>query len=206
MIIRTSTRALGLAGLFSIAATFGALAQDNEEGAASPSIEDQLSLGEDPTAQPNIPEQPYTAETIGDWDLRCVKTADGNDPCQMYQLLSDTSEPPTPIAEFSLFRLADGGRAQAGATVVVPLETALQQQLTIVVDNGQARRYPFAFCNTVGCYARIGLTADDVASFKRGAKAKVSIVPIAAPDVKVEVDLSLTGFTAAFDKVSVIDQ
>jgi len=146
----------------------------------------------------------YFNGTFDDWRLRCIATADGNDPCQMYQLLSDSAG--SAIAEFTMFRLPEGAQAAAGATIVAPLETALEQGLTIKVDDAPARRYPFAFCNTVGCYARIGLTAEDVDAYRRGAQASIRIVPIAAPDQTVEVGLSLTGFTAAFDASSVIDQ
>jgi invasion protein IalB len=167
----------------------------------APSVEDQLSLGEDAETAVG---QPYTKEKVGAWDMRCIRTEEGEDPCQMYQLLLDDQG--APVAEFSLFRLPAGGKAVAGATVVVPLETALQQQLTVTVDGGKPRRYPFAFCNPVGCYVRLGMTAEDVAAYKRGNLAKLSIVPVLAPDQKVELDLSLEGFTASFDKVSLIEQ
>ena len=167
-------------------------------------VESQLSLGEDANAVPVVG-QPYTKEIIGDWDMRCIKAEEGaKDPCQMYQLLDDGDG--TPVAEFSLFRLPDGGKAKAGATVVVPLETSLPQQLTITVDGSSSRRYPYAFCNPVGCYARIGLTADDLAGFKRGNTAMITIVPAVAQDQKVELPLSLTGFTAAYDQVSTAQQ
>lgn len=166
------------------------------------SIEDQLSLGEEVNAEPQVG-QTYLKEKEGDWELRCIKTEDGTDPCQMYQLMTDSEG--TPVAEMSIFRLPDGGRAVAGATVIVPLETSLPQQVTVRVDAGQARRYPFAFCNAIGCYARIGLVQEEVNSFRRGNQATVTIVPALAPDQKVDLTLSLTGFTAAFDKTSQID-
>lgn len=171
--------------------------------AGATAIEEQLSLGEDAGKDPEIG-KPYTKEVIGSWEMRCIKGADGTEPCQMYQLLDDGQG--APVAEISLFRLPDGGKAAAGATIVVPLETALPQQLTISVDGGKARRYPYAFCNPVGCYVRLGLTAADIAVFKRGKEAVIGIVPALAPDQKVELKLSLDGFTASFDKVSVIDQ
>ncbi|MGA9409119.1 MAG: invasion associated locus B family protein [Roseobacter sp.] len=146
----------------------------------------------------------YFKGTFDDWSLRCIVTEDGNDPCQMYQLLSDGAG--SPIAEFTMFRLPEGAQASAGATIVAPLETSLEQGLTIKVDDAPARRYPFAFCNTVGCYARIGLTDEDVDAYRRGSQAIVRIVPIAAPDQNVNVGLSLKGFTAAFDAASVIDR
>lgn len=170
---------------------------------AAPTLESQLSLGEDANAVPTVG-QTYTSEIVGDWEMRCVKAEEGTeDPCQMYQLIDDGEG--TPVAEFSLFRLPSG-QAKAGATLVVPLETSLPQQVTITVDGGSARRYPYAFCNPVGCYARIGFTENDVNAFKRGNGALITIIPALAPDQKVELEMSLTGFTAAFDKVSTVQQ
>lgn len=145
----------------------------------------------------------YVQEEVGDWEIQCIRTEQDEDPCTLYQLLSDDQD--NPVAEVSVFRLPAGGRATAGATVIVPLETLLTEQLRIAVDGGQGKLYPFSFCNPIGCYARIGLTESDVEAFKRGAVARISIVPFAAPDQTVTLDMSLSGFTAGFDQVSVID-
>jgi invasion protein IalB len=88
----------------------------------------------------------------------------------------------------------------------VPLETSLPAQVTVAIDGGAGKRYPFAFCNPVGCYARVGLTDADISAYKRGNEAKITIVPALAPDQKVVLNLSLEGFTAAYDKVSVLDR
>ncbi|WP_299627548.1 invasion associated locus B family protein [uncultured Tateyamaria sp.] len=196
--MRTSLLALSLSLLMPAAL----VAQTATEDTEPPKLEDQLSLGQDANTEPQIG-QNYIAETIGDWDMRCVKTEDGNDPCQMYQLMSD--EDGTPVAEISIFRLPDGGRAEAGATIIVPLETSLPQQLTIQVDAGTPRRYPFAFCNPIGCFSRVGLVPEEVASFKRGNAATVTIVPALAPDQQVKLTMSLSGFTAAYDKVTIAE-
>ena len=175
-----------------------------EETTEAPApLQDELSLGEDADKDPELG-KPYTSEVVGAWEMRCIKTEEENDPCQMYQLVNDSDG--NPVSEISLFRLPDGGKAIAGATVVVPLETSLTNQLTISVDGGKARRYPFAFCNPVGCYVRLGLTAQDIAAFKRGNEAVITIVPALAPDQKVALAVSLEGFTAGYDKVSVIEQ
>lgn len=164
-------------------------------------IESQLSMGDD--GEPRVGE-PYTKEENGDWELRCIRVESGEDPCQAYQLLDDGQG--SPVAEVSMFRLPDGGKAAAGATIIVPLETALPQQLQLKVDDGETRRYPFAFCNRVGCYARLGLTPEDVAAFKGGNVALVTIAPALAPEQDVVLELSLKGFTATYDKVSVVEQ
>ncbi|WP_323764670.1 invasion associated locus B family protein [Marinovum sp.] len=149
--------------------------------------------------------QTYIKEPVGDWELRCIRTeTPGDDPCQLYQLLKEGDG--NPLAEISLFRLPEESKLPAGATIIVPLETLLTGQLGISVDGSQPKSYPFSFCNRQGCYARIGLTAEDIASFKRGAEAKVMIRPFAAPDQVVTSTMSLAGFTAGYDKASVINQ
>lgn len=183
------------------------LAQDDtatEADTPEASVEDQLAVGQTPTDGPQLG-QTYIKENVGDWELRCVRTEDeANDPCQLYQLLKE--EDGNALAEISLFRLAEGSKLPAGATIIVPLETLLTGQLGIKVDDGQPKSYPFSFCNRQGCYARIGLTAEDITSYKRGVEAKVMIRPFAAPDQIVSSAMSLSGFTAGYDKVSIIQQ
>jgi invasion protein IalB len=73
--------------------------------------------------------------------------------------------------------------------------------MTLTIDGGKAKIYPFTFCANLGCIARIGFTAEEVAQFKKGAKAVMTIVPAAAPEQKVELDITLKGFTAGYDAV-----
>lgn len=159
----------------------------------------ELSLGEAADGEPGVGET-YVASEHGDWELRCVRTAEGTDPCQLYQLLLDGEG--NAVAEISLFDLPEGGQAAAGATIVTPLETLLTQQLTLSVDGGTAKRYPFTFCSQIGCFARVGFTAEEVDQFRRGNAATMVIVPAAAPDQTVDLTVSLTGFTAGFEAVT----
>ncbi|MEL6570991.1 MAG: invasion associated locus B family protein [Pseudomonadota bacterium] len=181
-----------------------ATAETPSEDSTAADPADGLSLGTpisdaEPTSVEDLaPGQPYIRGQSGDWSFRCLKAPEGQeDPCQLYQLLQDGEG--NDVAEFSIFPLQDSGRAAAGATIVAPLETLLTQQLTISVDGGSARRYPFTFCNTAGCVARVGFTQDEVNQFKRGVAATVRMVPAAAPDQEVVLAVSLTGFTAGFD-------
>ncbi|MEX5728875.1 invasion protein IalB [Rhodovulum iodosum] len=177
-----------------------ALAQDTSDAAPQDTPEPQTATEE--AAAPKVGET-YVRDTHGDWQLRCARAPEGQtDPCQLYQLLSD--EQGNSVAEISIFPLPDGanGQAVAGATIVTPLETLLTEQLRVNVDDGEAKVYPFSWCNQVGCFARIGFTAEDVASFKRGAEAALRIVPVAAPDQQVVLRVSLSGFTAGFDALA----
>lgn len=201
--IRTvTTLAFLLAAGFATAqqSTDAATAQTGAETGVEAQTPGDLALGEE-VAQASAPKQPYVREEVGDWALRCIPVDSGEEPCQLYQLLFDQSG--NSVAEISMFRLGGGGKAEAGATIVVPLETLLTAPVVLAVDGGKAKRYPYSFCSTVGCYSRIGLTAEDIASFKRGAKATMTIVPFAAPDQQVSLDISLSGFTAGYEKVTV---
>lgn len=140
---------------------------------------------------------PYVRETFGDWSLRCVQTGDGTpEPCQLYQLLKGPEG--NDVAEVSMFPLPEGGPATAGATIVAPLETLLTEAISISVDGGEVRRYPFSFCNRGGCVARVGFTEEEVDQFRRGREAVIRIVPAASPEESFALPLSLSGFTAGF--------
>lgn len=142
----------------------------------------------------------YDAASFDAWVQKCVRTEDGADPCQLYQLIRDAEG--NALAEFSMFNLPDGGEAAAGATIIVPLETLLTENLLLGVDGGKQKVYPFTFCATIGCVARVGFTAAEVEQFKKGAKAVITIVPVVAPEQKVTGEISLKGFTAGYEAVS----
>lgn len=177
----------------------------DEPAAAAPDSDtipnlDELPMGEEvvDTAQPGTP---YLRETEGDWGIECLRPEEGQEEsCQMFQALQDGNG--NVVSNVRIFKLAAGGQAVAGALIAVPLETLLTAQLTIGVDGANPKRYPFTVCDRLGCYARIGLSAEDIAAFRRGAKATVGIVPFVAPDERLQLDMSLKGFTAGFGKAT----
>lgn len=197
------------AAILALAVAQPSLAQEATEDSSADQPESVFNMGEevdengDPIApepsEPQVGEQ-YLRDVYSDWAMRCLKVESGEDPCQMYQLLNDADN--NAVAEIAIVALADSGQAVAGATIVVPLETLLTEQLTLRVDGGQARRFPFNFCNGGGCVTRLGLTEEDIALFRRGAEATLTMVPAAAPDQTVTVTMSLNGFTAAFEDAS----
>lgn len=144
----------------------------------------------------------YVAATHGDWEQRCVRTAEGSDPCQLYQLLKDSNG--NSVAEVSMFGLPNPAKnaPAAGMTIIAPLETLLSENITLAVDGSKGKVYPFSFCSVEGCVARIGLLPAEIDAFKRGNAAKVTIVPVVAPDQKVSLEMSLKGFTAGYDAVN----
>lgn len=179
-----------------------------EDTAAAPAEDasgatSDLSTG----VSPDGPGTLYTKSTHGDWTLRCQKTEDGSDPCELYQLLKDDEG--NEIAEVTLVALPPAKEGTppekniaAGATIAAPLETLLTAGLSIAIDDGKAKIYPYVFCTQGGCVSRVGFLTDEIEKMKTGSNATVSVVPALAPDKPVSVTLSLKGFTEAFDAVT----
>lgn len=153
-----------------------------------------LAMGQD------VDGKVYVKDTQGDWTVRCYHTKDNKDPCEMFQILKDDKG--NSVAEYSLVPLPAGGQAVAGATITTPLETLLTQDVTIGIDGSGAKRYPFLLCNPTGCFARIGLTQQDLDSYKKGTKGTMTIFAAQQPQSPIALNISLKGFTAAFEEVA----
>lgn len=172
-------------------AAAGADAAATAEGEAAATTSDEPKVGDY-----------YVKSTYQDWTIRCIKADEGSDPCELYQLMKDSDG--NSVAELTMIPLANGDAA-AGATLVAPLETDLIKGLGFSIDGGKARGYPFSFCAPVGCISRMGFTAAELSGLKRGNEALVTLLPFGAdPKKPVNLALSLSGFTAAFDDLSKI--
>lgn len=145
-------------------------------------------------ARPEITE--FVRETFGDWQVRCLSQSDE---CFMYQLAVDGNK--NPVAEVSLLKLPAGGEAAAGMTIVSPLGTLLTTGVQIQIDTNEPRQYPFNWCSQAGCFSRFGLLPDSVAAMKRGKKGTMTLIAVASPQSPIALNLSLTGFTAAYDSL-----
>lgn len=203
---------LSLAALVALAAP--AFAQDTGADTAADTASDAapaeapvtpggtaLDMGEDAT-QPAAAPETYS-EAYGDWSRECIRQPegqDGPDPCQLSQLLYQPGEGNT-IGKISVGRLPEGGQAVAGSMVIMPLGTLLTEQLVMSVDGAAQRRYPFRFCDSVGCVAQIGFTAAEIEAFKAGNEATITIAGAGTPNEKVAVPVSLKGFTAAWESL-----
>lgn len=185
-------RRLATASALALALTGPVAAQDSDAGdAPPPSV--GLPLGEEVT---DAMGDTYVADSFGDWTKICQRVPDGSDPCGLTQLITDPEGSPT--AEITIYPLPPGGEAVAAADILTPLGTVLSQQVSIRVDGGTPRRYPFFVCDMGGCLARIGLTAAMVESFRRGNQAQMTIFFVLAPDQPIDLPISLRGFTAGY--------
>ena len=146
--------------------------------------------------------QLYMKEKSGDWLVVCTKTNASEDPCHLSQTLNDAGGP---VAEINLYRLDDGNQAVAGAQLLAPLGTLLTTGVSFSVDGAPGKRYNFNHCEPGGCIAKIGLTDGDIAAFKGGSAATVTLRPAEAPAQIVKVPMSLKGFTAGFEGLTPVN-
>ena len=206
MSLTSMNRSLALVLAMGLASISGmAFAQETTEAPAeapaAPAADTGLNMGQAPADGPG---STYVKEAFDSWELRCVRVAEGDEPCQLYQLLKDQKG--TSTAEISMVALPEGGQAAAGATIITPLETLLPANITLQIDTAKPKVYPFTFCAPIGCVSRVGFTKAEIDALKKGAKASMTIVPAAAPSQKVVLDISLKGFTAGFDAVALENQ
>ncbi|UWR04725.1 invasion associated locus B family protein [Ruegeria conchae] len=190
MIRKLAPLSIVAAGLFCTTA----LAQESTDAPdTGAEVGSDLDLGQ---TGPRIGEQ-YEKEQSGDWKISCIKSDASQDPCAMVQILNNQQG--DPIAEVSIGKLPQGGAAVAWANVVVPLETLLQAQLAVSIDGAPRKLYNYHHCVPVGCLAQLGLTQGDIDAMRSGSTAVLSLVPARLPDQVLNMEMSLSGFTAAFD-------
>ncbi len=170
--------------------------QEDTSGQADTAVEAPADATTSAVASTIDGEQPpeEVVAVHGDWQIRC-RTDTGA--CFMYQLAIDARE--VPIAEMSIVPLdAEDGRV-AGFTIVTPLRTLLPEGVTLQIDNGRQQKYQFGWCAEAGCAARFAVREDGLTQFKRGNKTRLTVLSVEKPDTPVILDVSLSGFTAAFN-------
>jgi len=156
-----------------------------------------LSLGK-PLETIREPGEIYLAGSKGDWNVRCITGNPGEtDRCEIQQLLFLNEN--TPVADISIFKLPEGEVAVAAANIMVPLETLLTKKFQFAFSKEIVKEYPYSFCNQNGCLVRLGLLEEDVEAMKKGSSSKLLITHISNPESFINLDVSLKGFTAAFE-------
>ena len=144
------------------------------------------------------PGEIYLAGSKGDWNVRCITGNPGEtDRCEIQQLLFLNEN--TPVADISIFKLPEGEVAIAAANIMVPLETLLTKKFQFAFSKEIVKEYPYSFCNKNGCLVRLGLLNEEVEAMKKGSSSEISITHISNPDSFINLNVSLNGFTAAFE-------
>ena len=136
-------------------------------------------------------------ETHGAWEVRCK---DGQ--CFMTQIASDDSG--VPVLRFSVSKLATP-RSEGEATFIAAAEIStkvgvfLPQGVTFAIDGAQNRKIPFERCFPTACVALPAVQQALIDSLKAGGTVTVTV--FANPGEPVTANVSLSGFTAAYDSL-----
>lgn len=146
----------------------------------------------------------YT-ETHGDWTTVCEEVLTGDNPCGSMQQVLQGSEG-NDVMQIELNRLAGENTPAAVMLINTPLLTLLTEGVGLSIDGGKTARVPFFVCDNSKCIARVTMRAEDVAAFKRGNAATLSVVPANAPNQVISAEMSLSGFTAAYDSLTEFQQ
>ena len=165
----------------------------NAQDAESLSIDDSMT-GETQQAEP------YIKERIKDWNLKCIEPIDSIERCEANQIIFNQKQ--QPVAEISIFKLPKGQIAAAAATIIVPLETALNEGLVLEMQDLEPKKYQFKFCNSIGCYSQIGLTIEELEALKSKGKASIFLKHLSSGDQQIIIPISLSGFTTTFSKAT----
>ena len=163
------------------------------QDAESLSIDDSM-IGETQQAEP------YIKERIKDWNLKCIEPIDSIERCEANQIIFNQKQ--QPVAEISIFKLPKGQIAAAAATIIVPLETALNEGLVLEMQDLEPKKYQFKFCNSIGCYSQIGLTIEELEALKSKGKASIFLKHLSSGDQQIVIPISLSGFTTTFSKAT----
>ena len=178
--------ALSLGGI-----AFAQDSQQAEDQTEADSAATELQVGE-------IVVEPTVAE-FDDWTVVCVKNDDGGEDCRMQQVVLNASE--TPIAEFEIWKIPENAELAAGSVIALPLGVMLEEGILMQVDQALPRRYRYALCDAGGCYSRLGLSKVEINRMKAGSKMTMTIYAYQSPDQPIDLEVSLAGFTKAFDSL-----
>lgn len=141
-------------------------------------------------------------ETHGAWDVRC---ADGAE-CLMTQTAFDTQGRPffrIVINKLAEPRDANGGTVVALSSITVPLGVFLPSGINMSIDDREFGSVSFITCAGGGCQANPPLDPTLVEAMKAGGIAFFK-VRVAQPDgttTERDAEISLSGFTAAYDSL-----
>lgn len=149
------------------------------------------------SAQQQAQQQQELRTTHGDWEIHCIT---GTDTCAMQQI-GETSEGQRAML-VTIQRLAgveaDGQNVPAAITVSTPIGILIPYGVRVRIDEGNVAPVPLLRCLPESCAARAPLAQQAVDMFKKGSKATVGFFL----QNEVLVDISLNGFTAAYNDLT----
>lgn len=141
--------------------------------------------------------EPQKRGEFNDWVLVCDQSEELNEErCFIVQELR-VKETNQRVVRIEVGYVAKTGKP--AALITLPLGISLQHGMLLQVDEGEESRYAFTRCVPGGCIAAVALTDAQIGALKAGSTAHVQFHDGLAREVNL--DMSLSGFTAAFSSM-----
>ena len=145
----------------------------------------------------NVQAKPENGKKFKDWTVVCEKLpTTQKEICNIFQNVSNDKGK-------VVMQIAIGyppGKSEAQALITLPLGVLLQPGLEFKGGTAEAIRVPFSVCVKNGCVAIATLNAGIIKGMKVGTKGGIKFA--AGPKQIIEVPVSLSGFTAAFNSLN----
>ncbi|MCF3936272.1 invasion associated locus B family protein [Acuticoccus sp. M5D2P5] len=139
-------------------------------------------------------------EVYRDWTVRCATPDGGERRCWMTQVVNQT-ETGERILQIEI-ALSDDGPLLAFLT---PFGLHLPSGLDIAIDEGTVRTLAFRTCLPRGCLIEERPDEEELSAMRRGQTMSVTMVA-AQNENAVNMELSLSGFSAAYNRLSALRQ
>ncbi|WP_171180651.1 invasion associated locus B family protein [Ruegeria sp. HKCCD8929] len=134
-----------------------------------------------------------TSTRFENWTVNCAE-AEGQRQCAMSQSLNLQNQPGL-LLRMELQRGPEGG---AAGVVVVPFGLDITKGISLSIDGGPRWNLPMRTCQNFGCVIPITVGPAIVEEMKQSGTIQVSLYTLDGGKT-LDVPVSLTGFTAAFD-------
>ena len=158
-------------------------------------------LGAPALAQQQGAQQPEQElrTTHGAWEIHCLK---GTDTCVMQQVGKTADGKRAMLVTIQRLAgvTAEGQNVPAAITVNTPIGVLIPYGVRVKIDTGNVAPVPLLRCLPEACVARAPLAEQAVDMFKKGTNATVGFFL----QQEVPVEISLSGFTAAYNDLTPI--
>lgn len=144
----------------------------------------------------NVQAKPEHGKKFKDWAVVCEKMpSSGKEICNIFQNVTNDKKK-------VVLQVAVGyrpGTSEPQALFTLPLGVLLQPGIEFKGGSAEAVRIPFSVCVKNGCVAITKLEAGVIKGMKAGTKGSVKFA--AAQKQIIEIPVSLSGFSAAFNSL-----
>lgn len=140
--------------------------------------------------------EPALKETHGAWEVRCVAEND----CFIEQYFRDEAKDKAMVFRLRKSKSSGGGAGSSDAVeaeIVFPIGYYLPNGITMQVDAEDTHRFSFKRCIPSSCATQEVFSMAMVDDLKGGRVAKFTAYRTSKQ--RVDIDLSLIGFTAAYN-------